>query len=46
MFAPSYVVPPAVLREILAGGGIVKVTITGEQPTDPRAWIEVWEKKS
>ncbi len=46
MFAPSYVVPPAVFREILAGGGIVKVTITGEQPTDPRAWIEVWEKKS
>jgi hypothetical protein len=46
MFAPTYVVPPAVFREILAGGGIVKVNITGEQPTDWRAWIEVWEKKS
>jgi hypothetical protein len=46
MFAPSYVVPPAVFRAILAGGGIVKLTVTGEQPTDPRAWIEVSEKKS
>lgn len=42
--APSYLIPPAVFREILAGGGIVKVTV--DQPTDPRAWIEVWEKKS
>lgn len=44
--APSYVIPPEVFRQILAGGGIVKLTITGEQPTDRRAWIEVWEKKS
>ena len=46
MFAPTYVVPAAALREILAGGGIVKVTVSGAEQIDPRAWIEVWEKKS
>lgn len=44
--APSYVIPPEVFRQILAGGGIVKLIITGEPPTDRRGWIEVREKKS
>ena len=42
----SYSVPPAILQQILAGGGIVKVGLKGNQPTDPRAWIAIREKKS
>ena len=39
----SYGVPPEILRQIVAGGGIVQVDVPSDEPVF--ATIEIWEKK-